>query len=318
MAVLKYYNTTTSAWEYIAASTTANFTTWKKTMAGGETDVSGTDDNAVTLSYTAGLEQVFINGVLQVRGTDYTATNGTSIDSLSALVASDIVTVVCYAPFNVANTIAPTVVDAKGDLLAGTAADTVGRLAIGTDGQLLAADSGETTGLKWTNPGMTLLSTTTFSAVASVSLPDNTFSSTYDNYRIIFNTTAIVTGDYVYLRMRSSGSDDTGSNYSYAANGRSGAADVTSENSTGTTSQRMAYTDLATGVKNIVLDVYLPNKTNRTTWNYFASWEDSGSPNLYLYQVGGGVMRTATQYDSLSFFKSGTFTGTITAYGYNK
>jgi hypothetical protein len=62
----------------------------------------------------------------------------------------------------------------------------------------------------------------------------------------------------------------------------------------------------------------LPNKTNRTTWNYFASWEDSGSPNLYLYQVGGGVMRTATQYDSLSFFKSGTFTGTITAYGYNK
>jgi flagellar basal body L-ring protein FlgH len=87
MAILKYYNTATSAWEYIAASTTANFTSWKKTMSGGETSVSGTDDNAVTLSYTVGLEQVFINGVLQVRGADYTATNGTSIDSLSALVA---------------------------------------------------------------------------------------------------------------------------------------------------------------------------------------------------------------------------------------
>ena len=168
------------------------------------------------------------------------------------------------------------------------------------------------------NQGLTLINTTTFSAVSSVSLPNNTFSSTYDNYRIIFNTTAIATADYVYLRMRSSGSDDTSSNYSYAANGRSGAADVTSESSTGTTSQRMAYTDLTTGVKNIVLDVYLPNKTNRTTWNYFASWEDGGSPNLYLYQVGGGIMRTATQYDSLSFFKSGTFTGTITAYGYKK
>jgi hypothetical protein len=68
MAILKYYNTATSAWEYIAASTTANFTSWKKTMSGGETSVSGTDDNAVTLSYTVGLEQVFINGVLQVRG----------------------------------------------------------------------------------------------------------------------------------------------------------------------------------------------------------------------------------------------------------
>ena len=74
---------------------------------------------------------------------------------MTALVASDIVTVVCYAPFNVANTIAPTVVDAKGDLLAGTAADTVGRLAVGTvNGQVLAAASGEATGLKWNYPSI--------------------------------------------------------------------------------------------------------------------------------------------------------------------
>jgi len=154
MAVLKYYDTTTSSWQYIAASTTANFTTWKKTMSGGETSVSGTDDNSVTLSYTVGLEQVFINGVLQVRGTDYVATTGTSVTGLTALVASDIVTVVCYAPFNIANTIAPTVVDAKGDLLAGTAADTVGRLAVGTNDFVLTAASGETTGLKWTDIGL--------------------------------------------------------------------------------------------------------------------------------------------------------------------
>jgi hypothetical protein len=150
VAVLKYYNTTTSAWEYIAASTTANFTTWKKTMSGGETSVSGSDDNSVTLSYTVGLEQVFINGALQVRGTDYVATTGTSVTGLTALVASDIVSVVCYAPFNVANTIAPTVVDAKGDLIAGTAADTVGRLAVGANDLVLTAASGETTGLKYT------------------------------------------------------------------------------------------------------------------------------------------------------------------------
>lgn len=155
MAVLKYYNTTTSAWEYIAASTTANFTSWKKTMAGGETSVSGTDDNAVTLSYTVGLEQVFINGVLQVRGSDYTATTGTSVTGLSTLAVSDVVTVVCYAPFNVANTIAPTVVDAKGDLLAGTAADTVGRLAVGVDTAFLRPDSTASTGLKWDNDAWT-------------------------------------------------------------------------------------------------------------------------------------------------------------------
>jgi hypothetical protein len=155
VAVLKYYNTATSAWEYIAASTTANFTSWKKTMAGGETSVSGTDDNAVTLSYTVGLEQVFINGVLQVRGTDYVATTGTSVTGLSTLAVNDVVTVVCYAPFNVANTIAPTVVDAKGDLLAGTAADTVGRLAVGVDTAFLRPDSTASTGLKWDNDAWT-------------------------------------------------------------------------------------------------------------------------------------------------------------------
>ncbi len=40
-------------------------------------------------------------------------------------------------------------VDAKGDLLAGSAADTVARLPIGTNGFVLRADSAEATGLKW-------------------------------------------------------------------------------------------------------------------------------------------------------------------------
>jgi hypothetical protein len=46
-----------------------------------------------------------------------------------------------------------TIVDAKGDLIAGTAADTPARVAVGTNGQVLTADSGETTGLKWSDAG---------------------------------------------------------------------------------------------------------------------------------------------------------------------
>jgi len=42
-----------------------------------------------------------------------------------------------------------TIVDAKGDLIAGTAADTVSRLAVGTNGQYLKADSTAGTGLAW-------------------------------------------------------------------------------------------------------------------------------------------------------------------------
>jgi hypothetical protein len=41
------------------------------------------------------------------------------------------------------------IADAKGDLLVGTAADAIARLAAGTNGYVLTADSAETTGLKW-------------------------------------------------------------------------------------------------------------------------------------------------------------------------
>jgi len=42
-----------------------------------------------------------------------------------------------------------TIVDAKGDLIAGTAADTVSKLTAGANNTVLMADSGEATGLKW-------------------------------------------------------------------------------------------------------------------------------------------------------------------------
>ena len=47
------------------------------------------------------------------------------------------------------NAILKTVVDAKGDLIAGTAADTVARLAVGANGLFLKADSTQATGLIW-------------------------------------------------------------------------------------------------------------------------------------------------------------------------
>jgi hypothetical protein len=41
------------------------------------------------------------------------------------------------------------IVDAKGDILAATAADAISRLAVGTNTHVLTADSSEATGLKW-------------------------------------------------------------------------------------------------------------------------------------------------------------------------
>jgi collagen type VII alpha len=127
----------------------ATLTRFRYTAVGGETGVSGADDNAVTLTYVAGKEQVHLNGVLLVRGQDYTATNGTSITALTALEANDVVEIITFGSFNVANVIEPSIIDAKGDLLVGTAADTVGRVAVGTNGQYLQADSSATAGVKW-------------------------------------------------------------------------------------------------------------------------------------------------------------------------
>jgi hypothetical protein len=45
-----------------------------------------------------------------------------------------------------------TAIDAKGDLIVGTGADTFSRLAVGTNGQVLTADSSEATGLKFATP----------------------------------------------------------------------------------------------------------------------------------------------------------------------
>lgn len=71
---------------------------------------------------------------------------------------------------NASAAIAKTIVDAKGDLIAATAADTVARLAVGSNDQVLIADSTTATGLKWGTPsagGMTLLSTTTLSGATT-------------------------------------------------------------------------------------------------------------------------------------------------------
>ena len=136
-----------SAWGSI--SSTADIFRFRYTAAGGETSESGPDDNGLTLSYLPGKEQVYLNGVLLARTSDYTATNGTSITSLAALAASDILEIITFTAFDLATTISNTLFDAKGDILVATAADTPGKLTVGTNGYFLKADSSTATGLVW-------------------------------------------------------------------------------------------------------------------------------------------------------------------------
>lgn len=100
-----------------------------------------------------------------------------------------------------------TIVDAKGDLIAATAADTVSRLAVGTNNQVLTADSTAATGMKWATPsgaGWTQAATgsLTGASVTVSGLSGSRFWVNIDGY-------STTTPEVVTMRLNG----DSGSNY---------------------------------------------------------------------------------------------------------
>ena len=79
------------------------------TASGSETSLSGSDDNNRTLKYQDGTYiDVFMNGVLLLRGTDYNTTTANTIGGLASLAANDIVEIIVYDVFSVADTVSKT------------------------------------------------------------------------------------------------------------------------------------------------------------------------------------------------------------------
>lgn len=112
-----------------------------------------------------------------------------------------------------ASGIAATIFDAKGDLIAASAADTAARLAVGANGTVLTADSGESTGLKWApasaiksfsllNSGGTSLSGATTVTVSGL--------SGYDQFFIQIRSASAGASDFISVRFNG----NTGTDYS--------------------------------------------------------------------------------------------------------
>jgi hypothetical protein len=91
----------------------ANVLRWHKISEGGETSLSGLDDEYNELIYTPGYEQVYLNGILLVKDSDYTATNGTTIADLDALSEGDVINIIALNSINIANTYTKAQADAK-------------------------------------------------------------------------------------------------------------------------------------------------------------------------------------------------------------
>jgi hypothetical protein len=77
-----------------------------KTATGGETSISGTDDDGQTIEFAANAQiEVYLNGVALVQGDDYNTTTANTVGGLAALDADDIVSIVAYEEFTLGDVV---------------------------------------------------------------------------------------------------------------------------------------------------------------------------------------------------------------------
>ena len=133
-----YFDTTSNTMKvyssggFINAGSSVNGTAdrYKYTATASQTTFTGADDNTNTLAYDAGFLDVYLNGIKLVNGSDFTASSGTSIVLTTGASASDILEVIAYGTFQLANFSITDANDVPNSL--------------GTAGQVLKVNSGAT------------------------------------------------------------------------------------------------------------------------------------------------------------------------------
>ena len=100
----------------------------------GQTSFSGSDANSLTLSYPdSEYVDVYQNGILLKPATDYTSTTGTTVVLVTGASVNDVVEIVVYDAFSIANSYTKSESDTRYPFLGN---DSI----IRTNGQTISAD----------------------------------------------------------------------------------------------------------------------------------------------------------------------------------
>lgn len=207
-----------------------------------------------------------------------------------------------------------TAIDAKGDLIVGTAADAFSRLAVGaTNNHVLTVDSAETTGMKWAAPiatSMTLLSTTTLSGAST------TISSISQNYKTLVAfiygmTNATADGIFRILPNNSAGANFGVhmQNNNNTPTGPSTIGGNTYINTVTGLSRTNAFNNLTLQINNYT------NATNYKNYSFQGYMRSSTPGDMVFFQSGSYADTPAVT--SLVFSNAGGnfSTGTVLLYG---
>lgn len=152
------------------------------------------------------------------------------------------------------------------------------------------------------------LGNVTFTTVSSVSLND-VFSSNYENYMIMLNVISTASDNIIRLRLRVSGSDASGSDYTSQALVVFG---TTVSGSRITSSSSLDIFRQDTSWNGATSFIYKPNLATATQFNTSNGWSYEGA-RIGLYT---GSHSLTTAYTGFSLIPAtGTITGTLRVYG---
>ena len=139
------------------------------------------------------------------------------------------------------------------------------------------------------------------------------FTSTYDNYKVIFTTTII---GNIFMRLRASGSDETATQHVYVVQGLDQGNTGDNASSGGAGNVFHIAKSASSLQSSISLDLYSPKLSAVTSYTGI-SMNRTGTATMANWDISG-LLNTTTSYDGISIYsQSGNaMTGNIKVYGY--